>query len=379
MFLKLATNFCILFTFTVLSYWPFQDHVRIRVPFPKLHPLMIGLMAGFAGTILMKTSVPVSDDVFVDARTAVIVISGIFGGPGALLVSALIIGVSRFLIDGATVSALVAGMNVIIASFIIVLFSINKPMTFRNAPYYFYYLTLQTVIVLIFLMGLSWDTIIDTFYFIVFSFISFFTVLVILREMNVHFRKIRQIEALSKTDHLTGLNNNRKFQEISAFFSEADKGPFSVIVLDIDHFKKVNDTYGHPIGDEVLIELSSRLRREVSSIGGPVSRIGGEEFAMILPGFDKETAKKTAEKIRLSIAERPFVTSTNNSIPVTISVGISSSPQNGKLVKELYNLADKAMYIAKQTGRNKVVHIDDLKEKSKRPHRDLPTGAPPMR
>ena len=362
MFLGLANNFCILFTFTVLSYWPFQDHVRFRLPFSKLHPLAIGLMSGVAGLVLMKASIPIADGVFVDARSAVIVISGIFGGPLAPFISAMVIGIGRILFDGGTTVALIAGMNVIIAGVAIALMSVKKPMTFRNAPSYFIYFTIQAAIVLIFLMGVSWESISHTLYFVIYSLISFFTILIILRELSVHFRKIEQLESLSETDYLTGLNNNRKFQEIAATFSSGGKESYSILVLDLDHFKKVNDTYGHPIGDEVLIELASRLKKGVSSIGGLVSRNGGEEFSIILPGFEKVRAIETAENIRKAVASLPFTTSTNISISVTVSIGVSNFPENGSTMQQLYNQADIAMYKAKKTGRNKTVHIEDVNE-----------------
>lgn len=99
-FAELAVNFCILFTFSVLSYWPFQDRSRFSIPFPRLHPLMIGGLAGAAGIFLVEMSISVTPDLVLDARLAVVVISGVFGGPAAPLISGLMTGLYRLASTG---------------------------------------------------------------------------------------------------------------------------------------------------------------------------------------------------------------------------------------------------------------------------------------
>ncbi|HEY4552263.1 MAG TPA: diguanylate cyclase [Bacillaceae bacterium] len=362
MFWELAINFCVLFTFTVLSFWPFQKKVRLHVPFPALHPYAIGMMSGIAGVVLMQTSVGITDDIIVDARSVAIVVSGIFGGPVASFMSAALIGSARVFFYGVTPTSWIAGLHVVFEGAVIALVMLKKPMTFRNAPLYFLYVTLQTSVILMYLLGVSWGSFVNTGFYILYTAIAFFTTLFILREMNTHFIKLGQIEEMSETDFLTGLNNNRKFQETSKNLCGPGKGAFSLLLLDIDHFKKVNDTYGHPIGDEVLMELAARLQKSVLIYDGIVSRNGGEEFSILLPGMEKPEAMRLAEKVRKVVSSHPFSVTGGHMLPITVSVGIGTYPINGTDIQKLYNEADVAMYTAKETGRNRVVHIDDAKK-----------------
>lgn len=114
MFYQLAVNFCILFTFSVLSYWPFQDRARFRVPFPRFHPILIGVMAGITGLFLLGASVTVADKVIVDARLPVIILSGVFGGPVPPIISSLIIAIDRIILGGFSDEALIAGSNTLL-------------------------------------------------------------------------------------------------------------------------------------------------------------------------------------------------------------------------------------------------------------------------
>ncbi|MBS4200736.1 diguanylate cyclase [Bacillus sp. FJAT-49732] len=362
MLLEMAINFCVLFTFSVLSYWPFQNRVRFHIPFPSLHPIFIAFFSGITGIVLMGTSITITDSIIIDARMVVIVISGIFGGPIAPLISGLIIGGTRIFITGVTTTSIIAGAGTIIGGLVIFVFTMRKRMTFRNARFYFYYLVIQTVVLLACLMDFSWTAAVQIFSFIIFSLLSFFTVLFILRELDIHFTKVGLAEKLSETDFLTGLYNNRMFQKVTESITKNADEPFSLLLLDIDHFKKVNDTFGHPIGDEVLRELASRLRRESHIYNGIVSRNGGEEFSVIIPHAEKELGMEVAEIIRKAVEDFPFETSNGLELHITISVGISTFPNNGDEIQKLFNQSDIALYHAKNTGRNKVVHIEETEK-----------------
>ena len=157
------------------------------------------------------------------------------------------------------------------------------------------------------------------------------------------------------TDGLTATWNWRYFriryeQEIerSARFNR----PFSLCVIDIDHFKQFNDTYGHQRGDSVLIELARRVKDQIRDIDA-LARYGGEEFVLILPETDEEGALKTAEKIRAAVGEIPF--EGEPPLTVTVSIGVATYPIHGSDQDALLNHADQAMYAAKASGRNQVV------------------------
>jgi two-component system, cell cycle response regulator len=159
---------------------------------------------------------------------------------------------------------------------------------------------------------------------------------------------------LALTDPLTGLPNRRAFEEsLSREVALAIRHvrPLSLLLLDLDHFKRVNDTFGHPAGDEVLASLGLLLGRQ-GRRGDVVARIGGEEFAVVLPETGKEQAAATAERIRIAVSSSPL--GARAKVPVTVSIGVASLPQPCGDLETLVSTADAALYAAKSAGRDRV-------------------------
>jgi diguanylate cyclase (GGDEF) domain len=168
---------------------------------------------------------------------------------------------------------------------------------------------------------------------------------------------IEQANALATHDGLTGLINHRQFQamlkdEITRAIRYND--PLSLVLCDIDFFKKINDTYGHQYGDTVLREISARLKEKTRDGVDFVARYGGEEFALVLVKTDGSTAVETVERIRLYIEQHVFKGPHGEEIRITMSFGIAVYKQHAKQIDTLIQKADKALYRAKETGRNKV-------------------------
>lgn len=171
---------------------------------------------------------------------------------------------------------------------------------------------------------------------------------------------------------LTGLYNYRYFEDhldnvFESWQKEQRTDPISMILLDIDHFKQVNDTHGHESGNEVLASLAERLQ-EVVRGQGTLARYGGEEFVLLLPGYDENEAMDVAHSIRASLIERPFISYEHMSrtpepipISVTASIGVATYPDHCEEALDLIRQADRAMYVgAKQRGRDKVASYSDL-------------------
>ncbi|RJX37976.1 diguanylate cyclase [Paenibacillus pinisoli] len=165
-----------------------------------------------------------------------------------------------------------------------------------------------------------------------------------------------QLEAMAWTDTLTGLGNRRYFQEklLAALASYRENNvPFSLFIIDIDHFKNINDTYGHPVGDQVLTNLA-RLLQSMTRENDIVARYGGEEFVAILPDTDQETG--------LSIADRYCATAASTMLgeyQITISIGVATATY-GDTDQSLLNQADLALYASKSSGRNQATHAASL-------------------
>lgn len=165
---------------------------------------------------------------------------------------------------------------------------------------------------------------------------------------------------LSVTDGLTGVWNRRHFdlrcgQELDRArrFGES----FAVLMCDIDSFKMVNDTYGHQVGDAVLVELAQRLVEEARDVD-LVARYGGEEFVLVLSRTEIAGAIQVAERIRASVADWAFETEFGP-LPMTVSLGVACYPDHGGSVAQLLGAADNALYEAKRTGRNRVCYAAD--------------------
>ena len=157
-------------------------------------------------------------------------------------------------------------------------------------------------------------------------------------------------------DELTGCFNRRQLdQEIIKIFSLAQRTgeALCLLMLDIDYFKKINDTYGHAAGDEVLRSVAALIGKELRQ-HELLYRYGGEEFTVVLPAASEDAAAKLAERIRANIADHSVDVGSVNPLNVTISIGISSYPHSASSVKELFDKADKALYEAKSSGRNRV-------------------------
>lgn len=165
------------------------------------------------------------------------------------------------------------------------------------------------------------------------------------------------LENLVKMDSMTGLfNHNAVFRKLKEEMDYADRigCALSVIIIDIDDFKKINDTYGHQTGDNVIIKFSSMLSKMTRTID-TVGRYGGEEFMIIMPGTDIEGAKILAQKIYSKINSTTF----KNNVSITLSGGISE--YSNESIEELIQITDKKLYRAKRSGKNSFIHtIEDI-------------------
>ncbi|MGR6469169.1 GGDEF domain-containing protein [Rhizobium sp. PAMB 3182] len=181
------------------------------------------------------------------------------------------------------------------------------------------------------------------------------------QEMDQVRQELDEYKRIANTDSLTRLSNRRAFDEklASIYNSPLGRSNVGLVIADIDHFKRVNDTYGHPVGDKILATVANvikaNLRRDVF-----VARTGGEEFALIIDGTSEEELVNICERIRMSLERTPFKNSKTgvNYGPITMSLGSCLAAQADD-PGDLYNKCDIALYCAKNAGRNKSAHFED--------------------
>lgn len=219
--------------------------------------------------------------------------------------------------------------------------------TITSLSIYFVYLILSYYLMC---FGNLW---IEVIYPIIFGTLAFTCTFIV--KYLIKSRDFDQQYKLATTDGLTELFNHRYFQDQMKMQIEQSKRygtKFSLIIIDIDFFKKFNDTYGHQVGDAVLRLVASTLKRNVRSTD-IVCRYGGEEMSIILPNTDKDEAVSTAKKLCQKVAENKLKIN-GKDIGVTISLGVGTFPENGQNSSEIIDFADSKLYQAKNSGRNRV-------------------------
>ena len=179
--------------------------------------------------------------------------------------------------------------------------------------------------------------------------------------------KNKELEILSVTDSLTGLYNRKHLME--SLTGEIGRStryerPFSLLIIDIDHFKKFNDTYGHLAGDEVLRKMGEVFRESIRGCDY-AARYGGEEFVIVMPEIGRDQGVQAAERIRASVAKEK-IDASGNSVTVTISVGVASFPEHGDDAQTIISKADTALYQAKRRGRDRVALASSGRKKKRK-------------
>lgn len=178
-----------------------------------------------------------------------------------------------------------------------------------------------------------------------------------------HARTVAQLERMAAVDPLTGLATRRVLDEAatSALSGAHSDAGTALVLIDVDHFKAINDGHGHPAGDEVLVQLAGLLlgRSRPTDV---VCRLGGDEVAVLLPGCSLAAALSRAEEILAAVRSNPFQSVDGSRVEVSISLGCAHMPTHGDDLRSLYSAADAALYDAKQSGRGRVGTTDALAE-----------------
>lgn len=352
---SLFVNASILITFLCLSDPVFKDTI-VSIKSNMKVKFTIGLIFGFCGCVLMFNGVNLADNMFMDFRIIALIISIIYCGPISAIITAICIITFRIGYFGLYSNSIVATVNLIVLTIIFSFFSVSK------YPFKIKYLIMCVINVL---SSILWTFVLVKDLNIIFKILLHYVlsniiVSIIIYYVMVYWFKTKELYLKlrfeSTKDYLTGLNNVREFDlKLNQAMSDTleNDRQLSLLMLDIDNFKKVNDTYGHNTGDLILKQLSEILISSCRSFDF-ISRKGGEEFCVILLDSNYEQAFEIAEKIRKNVHDNFFITDNNERINITVSIGVSSYPNKLNNISDLMEIADKALYNAKNNGKNQV-------------------------
>ncbi len=354
----LLVNICILITFIFVWHQVFR-----KMPLTSQSPLWIktadGAIAGLLGIILMHYSIVINDITILDLRHVPVAIVAFYGGVFPPLVAAFVITVGRYAIDINFSSHVAMFMMLFIA---IGVGLIAKYMMIGAWKKWFIMLIYAQAIFSLAFYVVSSDyslvfgtALLHVLITLIGGTLAFYFVRYIKRNSELFF----QYRDFSRKDPLTGLYNVRAFHHFyESFLANAKiKGtPFVLLLLDIDHFKQVNDQYGHIAGDEILKQLSS-LIEEIAGPEAVVARNGGEEFSVMYTGMEFSDVEMIAESIRLQVEQHEFTLPNETHLSITVSIGVAQYQSDFQEDFELYKYADHALYQAKETGRNQTIRL----------------------
>jgi diguanylate cyclase (GGDEF)-like protein len=177
----------------------------------------------------------------------------------------------------------------------------------------------------------------------------------LLRAGHVQDRLVTALQEQATVDSLTGLVNRRVFDgALEQALTRPVAGGTALVLIDVDAFKSINDSHGHPVGDDVLVHLAAVLRENVRADDAVLSRLGGDELAVLLPGTPAEVATRRAEELLSTVCSTPFPLPDGTVLALSISVGVAHAPQRASDLRALYTAADAALYDAKRAGRGRV-------------------------
>ncbi|WLR54517.1 diguanylate cyclase [Mesobacillus subterraneus] len=342
-------------TFLFIGGSLFKSNPNVDTTVQKLK---LGALAGILGSVLMAFSIQITPVIMMDLRHIAILLSAFYGGFVSAILAATIININRLVFFDISTETFLVTM--------LIMFSIGAFASLvekrLNGSGFLKWtvmglISLLTISIgLLYLMGFTNQ---------VYQLLVNYWVITTIAGMLVYFltgyivqsnQLFMQLKTQSATDFLTGLNNVRQFDSsLNESIESAQElnERLSLLMIDIDHFKKVNDTYGHQAGDEVLRQLGGLLI-SCSRPSDIVSRNGGEEFSLLLKNCSYSRALEIAERLRGIVENHRFSLPNGKEINITISLGASTYLETTQCLEEFIKQADDTLYKSKRTGRNKV-------------------------
>jgi diguanylate cyclase len=349
-------NAAILISFVSISNLIFYK-IGLSPRSPLKYRLLHGLICGLLGMVLIEFGVPIPPSGVMSFRNIAIIWAALYSGPVSAVIAGVMIAgyrLIRLALNWSSLTALLGTTLVVVASCLIA--RLRLRLWKRGLIAVLFHLIVNTIIFSgVIIDGRTLRTLLS-FYWIGTALVAWLVYLYAER-LETTSRQFRIFKEESARDHLTGLNNLREYElflTAAAEEARANREPISLLYIDIDFFKSINDRFGHPAGDDVLKEIARIMKRICRRVDF-ISRNGGEEFTILLVNCPAFSALEVAERIRRTVAQHPFQTADGERLTVTLSIGVATYPDHVADPDQLAERADEALYAAKRGGRNRVV------------------------
>lgn len=357
----LIVNISLLMSFTFIWHQLFRNN-RLTKSSPIRIKLMDGVIAGVLGIILMYYSIEVNDVTILDLRHIPVILVAFYGGAVPTFIGAIIISLGRFVIDVNISSVTSLFMMLIIAGGASLISHYVKSNGLRKWSFLLIYSQAVFTLALYFVADADKGLLKIAVFHIISAFLGGYFIYYFVNYIRISSENYKRYKENSQRDSLTGLYNVRMFDRLYNAMLEntkVERSHCSLCLVDVDYFKKINDTYGHQAGDAILKELASVLT-DMPDARGNISRNGGEEFSILLPDCDKDEALALADRVREKVEGHRFEVPHSTSIHITVSIGVASINGDESPLEDLFSDADNALYYAKKNGRNKVCCYADI-------------------
>lgn len=360
MFIEILSYFCILFTFTLLIYWPFINYFKITPLIDRSIPYMTGIKFGVTGLILTYSAIHFVDGVLVNSQFVSILFSGLLGGPFAILISGLIIGIGRFFLSEISLASTIFNYNFILLVLVLFLITRRYELTGKTVFIYFWICLIETIFISF--IGLCFSS--KGFGFLLlyglFTIFAFYFIYIVIHQVKRTNDTVQETTYLRKTDYLTQLPNIKELEKCIQQLVKKN-GIFSILLVDIRDFNTINSRYGFSTGDLIIKQLAINLKEYANKNDAFVGRLSGEGFALILKDIPPALAIVEADSLIHTIAQQPFNVIEKEKIYISVTIGLSSFPDNGNTLLCLTENLIKASQHAKSSKTSGYFHANNLK------------------
>lgn len=366
MLYQIIINFSLVFTTTVLLFWPFIHYFDYNEPtkeFTKYKPYLIGIAFGIVGILLAFLSFQYLNGFMINIRLIPLLFCGLLGGPISVLIAGVIMIIGRILLFNISEITFLMSINFFVLVVLIAWFSYYIPIKYETISRYFYLSTAEIALVLLFCYNFEFDGVKLVLLHLAFSLITFYTIYWILEQMQFMNNNVKKAYAMKQVDYLTQLPNNYALEEhLNQLIMYSNN--FSLLHIDLDLFKDYNYEYSYQVGDQILEEIAGIFQDYARKHDAFIGRVGGDEFIYITKSTPPAIAIYEADNLRKLVEQHTFLEKSGLNLKLTISIGISSLPDNGPSLELLYQQANRALRSITSANSNDICHANQIKKEA---------------